>query len=144
MLPMPWDLPLGEIFVLTSSPGISRSSSTWEFSLWGWNCTYCPLMSLGFIWGLAIQTLSYDICCVSSHKYPLKSQSAMWQFHLLKTVGLMPETVSGHCLGSRTLPSWLLINRPGFQAILLGLWLMASVLILASEISERQDRIRQS
>lgn len=79
----------------------------------------------------AIQNTSYHVGCFSSHKYSLKSQSAIWQSHFLKMAEPMPETMSGHYLWIRTLLLWLLVNKPGVLTILHGLRLMAPVLTTA-------------
>lgn len=34
-------------------------------------------------------------------------------FHFVKTAGLMPETVSAHCVGGKTLPLGLCIDASG-------------------------------
>lgn len=46
----------------------------------------------------------------------------------------MPATMSGHYVWSRTLPFWLLINRPGILAILLGLRNSSLVTVLTALI----------
>lgn len=86
----------------------------------------------------AMQNPEHFLRCLVflSHKYPLKSKLAIWQFHFLQTARPRPYTMSDHYLWIKILPFWWFINSPGILTILFGPRLMASALNPASKQSE--------